>query len=547
MKVLVYARYSSSVQGGGNSVERQIEMAETYAKNHGLTITEAPLIDRGKSAYHAVHKRGKMGQLLARVASGDLGQGDIILVEMIDRLSREKVMKAWDQLRLFTNAGVTIITVANGTILNDETFEDQWTTMIGPLADMAGAHFQSAGKSIRTTKNWQIARANGVNMTTALPGWLNQDKSVRPERAKIVQTIFDLYLEGLGSLVISKRLNAMGEKAWGNGKKDAVDTIWSQATVAKILNSRAVMGEYQPRSGGEIVGPAVSDYFPEVIAPDLFFKAQAIMKGRQFGGEGSGRRAVEGTNNIFRGLVLCGSCRRSMNITHGGGTRSLRCYGSKNGGCSNNRGFNYDKLEEAVLRLVTEVKLNDDSASARVRGIQSEIASGVRDVETTQGNVDFLMGELLKRRSPAMSKALADEEDKLEALQARMETLKGQLASEASPASSHQQAISSAYDMLANADNQSDVRQRLNASLTALVDKIVMTPNHQVIIHFKDHTVYVLRYRLKADLPKQKRVGARPISDFEWYAGRVGGQEMMDEWAKSLGDLDAHLAELDAA
>lgn len=137
MKVLIYARYSGSGQHDGNSVERQVEMAEAFAKANGLTITEPPLIDRAKSAFHAVHVRGQMGKLLARVASGDLGQGDIILTENIDRLSREKVMKAWDQLRVFTNAGVTIITVANKARLNEETFEEQWTRIIDPLAQMA--------------------------------------------------------------------------------------------------------------------------------------------------------------------------------------------------------------------------------------------------------------------------------------------------------------------------------------------------------------------------------------------------------------------------
>ncbi|MFZ4165268.1 recombinase family protein [Brevundimonas sp. NPDC058933] len=538
MKVLIYARYSGSKQSHGTSVERQVEMAEAYAKAHGLAITEPPLIDRAKSAFHAVHIRGKMGQLLKRVASGDLGQGDIILVEMIDRMSREKVMRAWDQLRTFTNAGVTIITVADGARLNDATFDDQWTRIIEPLAKMAGAHDESAKKSVRTADNWQRARAKGVNMTTALPGWLNQDRSERPERVDMVRQIFDLCLAGHGCSVIAKTLNAMPESpAWGNGRSDTY-LEWSTATISKILGNRAVMGEYQPRSKGEIVGPVVPDYFPQIIDPDTFFKAQALIKSRRFGGEGSGRRA-EGASNIFRGLALCGVCRRRMVVTHAGGIRYLRCYGSKAGVCANKRGFNYDKLEEAVIKTVSEIQLSDDTASARLRGLQSEIASAKRDLETTQGNIDFLMSELLARRSPAMSKALADEEAKLESVQSRLDGLQQRLASEAAPLTRHQSDLTTAFDQLSKADKPGEVRQRLNMALAALVDKIAMTPNHNVMIHFKDHTVYVLRYRLKADLPKQKRVGARPVSDYEWYAGRVGGQDMMDAWAADLAALDA--------
>lgn len=542
MKTLVYARYSGSKQSQGTSVERQVEMAEAYAKAHGLTITEPPLIDRAKSAFHAVHVRGKMGQLLKRVASGDLGQGDIILVEMIDRLSREKVMRAWDQLRTFTNAGVTIITVADGSRLNDATFDEQWTRIIEPLARMAGAHDESAKKSVRTTDNWQRNRAKGVNMTTALPGWLNQDKSERRERVSMVRQIFDLCLAGHGCSVIAKTLNAnlKDAPAWGNGRSDT-NLEWSTATISKILGNRAVMGEYQPRSKGEIVGPAVPDYFPQIIEPDTFFKAQALIKSRKFGGEGSGRRAV-GASNIFRGLALCGLCRRRMVVTHAGGVRYLRCYGSKGGVCANTRGFNYDKLEEAVLRTVSEIQLSDDTASARLRGLKSEIASVRHELETIQGNIDFLMGELLRTRSPAMTKMVTDEEAKLVTTQEALDGLQQRLASETAPLSQHQNDLTTAFDQLAKAEDKSDVRQRLNMALTSLVDKIAMSPNHNVMISFKDHTTYVLRYRLKPNLPKQKRVGARPVSDYEWVAGRVGGQDMMDAWAASLAELDQEAA-----
>lgn len=538
MKVLIYARYSGSKQQHGNSVERQVEMAEAYAAANGLTVTEPPLIDRGRSAFKAAHIRGKMGQMIKRVASGDLGKGDIILVEMIDRMSREEVLVAWDQLRVFTNAGVTIITVFDGTRLDAATFNKEWTRMIDPLAKMAGAHDESKKKSIRTTDNWQRARDKGVNMVTALPGWL-ESKTGKPikERVQTVHQIFDLYLQGFGANVIAKKLNAVPVPAWGNGRKDTY-SVWSSSTVAKVINNRAVMGEYQPRSGGQIVGPVVPDYFTQIVEPETFLKAQAIMKTRVFGGEGSGRKS-EGGANIFRGLAICGACRRRMNITAGGYVRSLRCYGSRVGSCDNTRGFRYDKLEEAVLKTVSEIQLSDLGTSARLRGVQSEIASTERDIETGLANVEFLSGEALRTRSSAMTNMVVAEEAKLEALRERMDTLKIELASLSSPLVDHQSDLVSAFDRLATADDAEELRGRINMSLTALVEKMVFTPNHNVFIHLKDMSVYVLRYRLKADLPKQKRVGSRPISDFEWYAGRVGGQEMMEAWAASLAELAA--------
>lgn len=53
------------------------------------------MIDRGFSAFHGVHKtKGALGQFLDLVEAGKIPAGSILLIENIDRLSREDMATA---------------------------------------------------------------------------------------------------------------------------------------------------------------------------------------------------------------------------------------------------------------------------------------------------------------------------------------------------------------------------------------------------------------------------------------------------------------------
>jgi Resolvase, N terminal domain len=107
-----YVRFSTPEQAKGASYERQIEMAQAYARERGLQLAETTYKDLGVSAFR--HKNAETGALrafLKAVEDGDIPAGSYLLVESLDRLTREAILEAQSLFGLIISAGITIITL----------------------------------------------------------------------------------------------------------------------------------------------------------------------------------------------------------------------------------------------------------------------------------------------------------------------------------------------------------------------------------------------------------------------------------------------------
>ncbi len=81
---------------------------------NGLTV-DVRLEDIGHSAYTGDHLwRGHMGRVLAAIDTGTIMAGSVLVIENLDRLSRQD---AFEAIRVSTNIvtrGVAIVTVCDG-------------------------------------------------------------------------------------------------------------------------------------------------------------------------------------------------------------------------------------------------------------------------------------------------------------------------------------------------------------------------------------------------------------------------------------------------
>src|SRR5262245_19340268 len=86
-----YIRFSRPEQSLGDSERRQVDAARAYAARKGLDFDETlQLVDRGRSGYKGDHRtKGVLGKFLKAVEAGDVPAGSILIVENLDRLSRE--------------------------------------------------------------------------------------------------------------------------------------------------------------------------------------------------------------------------------------------------------------------------------------------------------------------------------------------------------------------------------------------------------------------------------------------------------------------------
>ena len=111
-----YLRFSTPEQAKGDSLRRQLALAEAYAKRNGLQLdAELSLRDLGVSAFRGANAAvGALGAFLKAISDGLVPKGSLLLVEALDRVSRQTARKAVRTLEEIVEAGITVVTLNDG-------------------------------------------------------------------------------------------------------------------------------------------------------------------------------------------------------------------------------------------------------------------------------------------------------------------------------------------------------------------------------------------------------------------------------------------------
>lgn len=280
-KAYSYLRFSSSAQAQGDSQRRQIELGRRWCQEHGIQLVES-YADLGVSAYRGRNAaQGDLARFLGAVQSGKVTAGSLLIVESLDRLSRQTVRAALGQFLSIINAGVGIVTLADGKVYTPESCDENFTDLIISLTVMARANEESKTKALRAQEAWRAARARaatGKVMTSRCPAWLEPKADgsgfvVIEERAKVVREVFKLAAGGMGTRGIAKLLNQRGTPVFRTAR------WWDYTCIRYILTNRAVLGDYTPhtKAGGQwqTLEP-IPKYFPAIIPLAVWSKVQTL-------------------------------------------------------------------------------------------------------------------------------------------------------------------------------------------------------------------------------------------------------------------------------
>lgn len=106
-----YARYSSTIQGEGDSLRRQTEQAAKYARENNLELDHSRSFrDLGVSGYDQKNvTKGALGLFLQAVGNGQIPIGTTLIIESFDRLSRASPLDAFGIFQQIVNAGLNIV------------------------------------------------------------------------------------------------------------------------------------------------------------------------------------------------------------------------------------------------------------------------------------------------------------------------------------------------------------------------------------------------------------------------------------------------------
>ncbi|MGD9472796.1 MAG: recombinase family protein [Novosphingobium sp.] len=93
-KAYSYIRMSTPEQRQGHSTERQYEATKAYADTHGLDLEDI-ILDEGVSAFHGQNADiGKLSEFLRAVGDGRVERGSYLIVESLDRITRQDLFPA---------------------------------------------------------------------------------------------------------------------------------------------------------------------------------------------------------------------------------------------------------------------------------------------------------------------------------------------------------------------------------------------------------------------------------------------------------------------
>src|SRR5262249_17611278 len=152
-----YLRFSTPEQMKGDSYRRQTELSRSYAERHHLMLDDTlSFQDLGVSAFRGKNSReGALSAFMQAVESGRVRPGSFLLVESLDRLSRETVNKAFRQFSDIIDLGVTIVTLTDGKVYTKQSISENFADLLISLTTMYRAHEESATKSKRLKAAWQ--------------------------------------------------------------------------------------------------------------------------------------------------------------------------------------------------------------------------------------------------------------------------------------------------------------------------------------------------------------------------------------------------------
>jgi DNA invertase Pin-like site-specific DNA recombinase len=464
-----YVRFSTPEQLKGDSLRRQVEGTEAWCRRNGVALdTSLTLRDLGKSAFRGSHRDDKaaLGAFLRAVNQGKVPKGSFLVVENLDRLSREQEVPACHLLTSILMAGVKVVQLFPAEMVLTEQ-SNGWELMRAVM-ELSRGHGESVVKSERVGRAWEqkrnLARAGNGILTHALPAWIEKvDDTLRliPAAAAAVHRAFILAAQGHGAGLIVKALIAEKHPPLGPSGQ------WSRAYVSLILKDRRAAGWFQPRyQNGRPAGEPIANYFPACVSEEEWQAARAVVDGRKKMPRGRVGEHI----NIFAGLLK--NARegdayymglRTNNNKH---RRVLIAKMAMENG-SKVYGFDFDTFERAVLSMLKEI--NPREILGDVPG-QNEIVKLSIELENVRTQQDAIAAELMVQGNvKALAKAGAGLDAKEKVLTEQLDALRQQAAH---PAGECWGEAMSLIDVLDQAPNPKEARIKLRLLLRQLVKEI---------------------------------------------------------------------------
>jgi DNA invertase Pin-like site-specific DNA recombinase len=423
-----YTRFSSAGQKGNNSTDRQIEDGRAWYAQEiaplGIPLDES-FTDNARSAFKGEHvgKKGDLGRFLAAIQSGAVSKGSILVVENMDRLSRQGNKIGRKLLKRIVDAGVDVHVVSIPKKLTVG-WENRPSDYQEVDHELQRAFKESQRKSVIIKAGLKAVK-HSDDWAGKLPFWLQKvyeqgsvaiaigGKKVEkpkykiveiPEQAALVREVFRLSAQGLGAKLIMEDLKARG-----------IECGICLGTVGELLRNRAVLGEHQPMlylEDGPVPDGDPVFKFPRIVdQTDFDLVADRMDSKLKISADGKARPATGShhsnvANNLFEGLLhdVTTIPERSLTLQNKGGYNNPYLISKWEAGRKGNR-MRYDLFEADFLDYL----INKLDWKAVAGEKETEALKTVRtQLETVKVELDKMRRLLARRSEQALNPDLDD-------------------------------------------------------------------------------------------------------------------------------------------
>src|SRR5262249_16325999 len=184
-----YVRFSHPSQAEGGSLERQTKAAAAYCERAGWVLDDSlTLHDLGVSAFRGDNALvAHRGALLEAGRVGKGLPGSALIVESVDRISRQGIDEGYDLCKRLLKSGVHIITLWPEREFGPEAVKGLTKGALELQLILERAHEESEMKSNRRRDGWKQARdrarQGGGPMLKTCPAWLE----VTPDGFRVIE------------------------------------------------------------------------------------------------------------------------------------------------------------------------------------------------------------------------------------------------------------------------------------------------------------------------------------------------------------------------
>ena len=390
-RAAIYARVSRAYKEDDErtTIESQISDCEEYCRKRGYIVVQV-YIEKDKYHYKGklvnpsgARKDRPQYQKMIRAALNH--EFEVIIAWKEDRLYRGMYAALPLAELLDENRDISVELI-------QETFDFK---MLGIKAAIAKIELDNIRDRMVRGRRAKLERGEVPGGVARYGYFKNENNSLEiyEEEARIVRKIYDWYIQGVNSMEIRRRLNALGVPP-------RVNKIWSKASIHNILYFEGyATGEYTTAIDGDVY----TIQCPPIISMEIYHKA---METRQANKTHRSRNVKE--DYLCRGIVYC-PCGWKWNVRtcRSGQSRYTAKYGYYGCARKDHQAENVhpdcpgtigskrldDYVWNFVVNLCHNPEILQDAIDAKIQKLLEEQSDIEAEAESLQRELDTIANE----------------------------------------------------------------------------------------------------------------------------------------------------------